>query len=93
MHCRIEFPQTYAAGEKSVGQQNTGEVRVMSIQNVKPSMPTPHNLRSYKLSAIDQINAPSYVPFTFFYPSNVNDNTHYPSTIQTFKAINVRNTY
>ncbi|PWA77739.1 transferase, Chloramphenicol acetyltransferase-like domain protein [Artemisia annua] len=71
----MEFPPTYAAGENFVGQINTSEVRVMSIQNVKPSMPTPHNLRSYNLSAIDQIHAPSYVPFTFFYPNNVKDDT------------------
>ncbi|PWA48855.1 transferase, Chloramphenicol acetyltransferase-like domain protein [Artemisia annua] len=58
------------------GHKSTGGIRVMSIQNVKPDRPTPDALRSYKLSALDQINALSYVPFIFFYPNNSNGNTN-----------------
>nr|GEY86443.1 vinorine synthase-like [Tanacetum cinerariifolium] len=58
--------------ENEIEHKSTGGIRVMSIQNVKPDRPTPAALRSYKLSAFDQINAPSYVPFIFFYPNNSN---------------------
>nr|GEV30001.1 transferase, chloramphenicol acetyltransferase-like domain protein [Tanacetum cinerariifolium] len=60
--------------ENEIEHKSTGGIRVMSIQNVKPDRPTPDALRSYKLSAFDQINAPSYVPFIFFYPNNSNGN-------------------
>ncbi|PWA51644.1 HXXXD-type acyl-transferase family protein [Artemisia annua] len=67
----------YHKGKKNeIGRKSTGGIRVMSIQNVKPDRPTPDALRSYKLSAFDQINAPSYVPFIFFYPNNSNGNTN-----------------
>ncbi|GKC92259.1 transferase, chloramphenicol acetyltransferase-like domain protein, partial [Tanacetum coccineum] len=59
-----------------IEHKSIGGIRVMSIQNVKPDRPTPDALRSYKLSAFDQINAPSYVPFIFFYPNNNNGNTN-----------------
>ncbi|KAL4590520.1 hypothetical protein LXL04_003452 [Taraxacum kok-saghyz] len=49
-------------------------IRVMSTQHVKPDKPTPENLRSYKLSAFDQINPPNYIPFVFFYANNTNGN-------------------
>ncbi|GJX94001.1 transferase, chloramphenicol acetyltransferase-like domain protein [Tanacetum coccineum] len=62
--------------ENEIEHKSTGGIRVMSIQNVKPDRPTPDALRSYKLSAFDQINAPSYVPFIFFYPNNSNGNTN-----------------
>nr|GEW40748.1 putative reverse transcriptase domain-containing protein [Tanacetum cinerariifolium] len=61
--------------ENEIEHKSTGGIRVMSIQNVKPDRPTPAALRSYKLSAFDQINAPSYVPFIFFYPNNSNGNS------------------
>ncbi|KAI3788829.1 hypothetical protein L2E82_01607 [Cichorium intybus] len=63
-------------GINVVEEKATSGVRVMSIQHVKPDKPTPHKLRLFKLSALDQINAPSYVPFVFFYANNVNRNTN-----------------
>ncbi|CAH1437249.1 unnamed protein product [Lactuca virosa] len=71
----FNFSQTHA-GDKSVQENSRSGIRVMSIQHVKPDKPTPQDLRLYKLSALDQINIPSYVPFIFFYPNNVNGNTN-----------------
>ncbi|GKE30163.1 transferase, chloramphenicol acetyltransferase-like domain protein [Tanacetum coccineum] len=59
-----------------IEHKSIGGIHLMSIQNVKPDRPTPDALRSYKLSAFDQINAPSYVPFIFFYLNNSNGNTN-----------------
>lgn len=70
-----KFSQPHA-GVNGVEENATNGMRVMSIQHVKPDKPTPHKLRSYKLSALDQINAPSYVPFIFFYANNVKGNTN-----------------
>nr|GEX77107.1 vinorine synthase-like [Tanacetum cinerariifolium] len=62
--------------ENEIEHKSTDGIRVMSIQNVKPDRPTPEALRSYKLSAFDQIMTPCYVPFIFFYPNNSNGNTN-----------------
>ncbi|CAH1417481.1 unnamed protein product [Lactuca virosa] len=71
---QLEFSQRNN-GINGMGEKTTNAIRVMSVQYVKPDKPTPHTLQSYKLSALDQVNAPSYVPFIFFYPNNVNGNT------------------
>ncbi|KAL7611721.1 hypothetical protein Lser_V15G07456 [Lactuca serriola] len=71
----FKFSQTHG-GVKSVQEKSKSGIRVISIQHVKPAKPTPHELRLYKLSALDQINIPSYVPFIFFYPNNANGNTN-----------------
>nr|GFB51954.1 transferase, chloramphenicol acetyltransferase-like domain protein [Tanacetum cinerariifolium] len=42
--------------ENEIEHKSTGGIHVTSIQNVKPDRPTPDALRSYKLSAFDQIN-------------------------------------
>ncbi|KAI3519245.1 hypothetical protein L1887_08272 [Cichorium endivia] len=63
-------------GIESVKEKSKSGIHVMSIQHVKPDKPTPHELRLYKLSIVDQINIPTYVPFLFFYPNNVTGNTN-----------------
>nr|XP_043625405.1 stemmadenine O-acetyltransferase-like [Erigeron canadensis] len=71
---RIEFQQDYDSA-KGVGvEKKKCEIRVLSIENVKPNKPTPDYLRSFKLSALDQIYGPSYVPLVWFYPNNFNGN-------------------
>ncbi|CAH1440175.1 unnamed protein product [Lactuca virosa] len=45
-----------------------------SEEHIKPSSPTPQNLRYFKLSMFDQIQISIYYPFTFFYPNNKNNN-------------------
>ncbi|GJV87767.1 transferase, chloramphenicol acetyltransferase-like domain protein [Tanacetum coccineum] len=47
-------------------------IEVISREHIKPSSPTPQNLRYYKLSMFDQAQMSVYHPFTFFYP-NYND--------------------
>ncbi|GKB10917.1 transferase, chloramphenicol acetyltransferase-like domain protein, partial [Tanacetum coccineum] len=68
----VFFTNTQAAvlEENEIKHKSTGRIRVMSIQNVKPDRLKPDALRSYKLSAFDQIMTPCYVPFIFFYRNN-----------------------
>ncbi|PON91445.1 Transferase [Trema orientale] len=44
------------------------EVEVISEERVKPSSPTPDHLRHYKLSFLDQISPPVYMPMVLFFP-------------------------
>ncbi|GLT97968.1 hypothetical protein SLE2022_155070 [Rubroshorea leprosula] len=46
------------------------EVRIHSRKLVKPSNPTPHHLRTMKLTCFDQIAPKSYASFVYFYPSH-----------------------
>ncbi|XVF13474.1 hypothetical protein REPUB_Repub08aG0210800 [Reevesia pubescens] len=53
------------------------EVQILSRETIKPSSPTPHHQRTYKLSLLDQLLSvfPVYVPLILFYsadPSNQN---------------------
>ncbi|XP_022746637.1 vinorine synthase-like [Durio zibethinus] len=43
------------------------EVRITSREMVKPSSPDLHLLKPFKLSLLDQLSPPNYVPFIFFY--------------------------
>ncbi|KAK2981613.1 hypothetical protein RJ640_012895 [Escallonia rubra] len=43
------------------------KVEITSRELIKPSLPTPHSLRSFKLSLLDQLSPFVYVPFIFFY--------------------------
>ncbi|KAK7820022.1 stemmadenine O-acetyltransferase [Quercus suber] len=42
-------------------------VEIISKEIIKPSSPTPHHLRNFKLSFLDQIAPPFYIPIIFFY--------------------------
>jgi len=46
------------------------EVQIISKECIKPSSPTPPNLKTYKLSLLDQAAPSTYVPTIFFYPMN-----------------------
>ncbi|KAI7740592.1 hypothetical protein M8C21_001533, partial [Ambrosia artemisiifolia] len=46
----------------------------ISREHIKPSSPTPQNLRYYKLSILDQIEAPIYNPLMFFYQNHSDNN-------------------
>ncbi|KAK8618564.1 hypothetical protein V6N13_132552 [Hibiscus sabdariffa] len=43
------------------------EVEIISRENLKPSLPTPDHLRTYKLCLFDQLASPAYIPITLFY--------------------------
>ncbi|XP_062099004.1 stemmadenine O-acetyltransferase-like [Humulus lupulus] len=47
-------------------------IRVVIIkrETIKPSSPTPAHLKTFKLSTLDQLAPPVYVPMLFFYPNN-----------------------
>ncbi|KAK7849050.1 stemmadenine O-acetyltransferase [Quercus suber] len=49
------------------------EVTVISKETIKPSLPTLHHLKPYKLTLLDQVTPATYVPTVFFYPmTNLN---------------------
>ncbi|XVF06574.1 hypothetical protein REPUB_Repub06bG0061000 [Reevesia pubescens] len=43
------------------------EVQIRSRETIKPSLPTPEHLRTYKLCLFDQLASPIYIPITLFY--------------------------
>ncbi|KAL3512591.1 hypothetical protein ACH5RR_025308 [Cinchona calisaya] len=49
-------------------------MEIISKEMIKPSTPTPHNLKIYNLSFLDQIAPSHYFPLIFFYQSNLNSN-------------------
>ncbi|EXB56328.1 Salutaridinol 7-O-acetyltransferase [Morus notabilis] len=46
------------------------EVKIVSIDHIKPSSPTPSHLRTFKLSLLDQLIPSPYAPIILFYPPN-----------------------
>ncbi|KAB1203568.1 Vinorine synthase [Morella rubra] len=46
------------------------EVEIISTECIKPSSPTPPNLRTHKLSLLDQFVPSVYIPVILFYPVN-----------------------
>ncbi|KAI3864750.1 hypothetical protein MKX03_022961 [Papaver bracteatum] len=44
------------------------KVEVVSRETLKPSSPTPHHLKSFNLSQLDQLSPPLHVPLIIFYP-------------------------
>ena len=46
---------------------------IMSRKTIKPSIPTPHQHRTFSLSLLDQIFPPIYSSTVFFYSSNPNE--------------------
>lgn len=51
------------------------EVRVISTEIIKPSLPTPDHLRSHRLSFLDQISPPIFMPLVEFYGGSHGDTT------------------
>ncbi|GAB4860504.1 hypothetical protein Ancab_035662, partial [Ancistrocladus abbreviatus] len=58
-------------------------VEVTSREMIKPKTPTPHHLRTLKLSFFDQLLNSFYVPFLFFYG---NENTYYTTVNNTTRS-------
>ncbi|KAI3774597.1 hypothetical protein L1987_49156 [Smallanthus sonchifolius] len=46
------------------------EIKIQSTQFIKPSKPTPENLRDFKLSALDQLAPSSYINMIFYYKTS-----------------------
>ncbi|XP_060967206.1 stemmadenine O-acetyltransferase [Cannabis sativa] len=49
------------------------ELKIVSSMNIKPSCPTPSNLRIFKLSLLDQLIPQPYAPIVLFYLPNDNN--------------------
>nr|UQZ10115.1 BAHD96 [Lavandula angustifolia] len=54
------------------------ETRVISTEIIKPSSPTPKFLQNHRLSFLDQIAPPIFMPVVYFYESN----TKFPNSQQ-----------
>ncbi|KAM7480914.1 hypothetical protein LguiB_005497 [Lonicera macranthoides] len=50
------------------------EVQVISRETTKPFSPTPHHLKTFKISVIDKLVPSSFVPFFCFYSPNQTKN-------------------
>lgn len=48
------------------------KVEIKGRETIKPSSPTPQNLKIFNLSLLDQIAPPIYVPRIFYYANNGN---------------------
>ncbi|KAL3835645.1 hypothetical protein ACJIZ3_010381 [Penstemon smallii] len=53
------------------------KIEIISRETIKPSSPTPNNLQKHKLSFLDQIAPPIFMPLVYFYPldNNVSNST------------------
>ncbi|KAL2472644.1 HXXXD-type acyl-transferase family protein [Forsythia ovata] len=51
------------------------EIEIISKENIKPSSQTPHHLKNYKLSLLDQIIPPVYYPVLLYFPAEPNSTT------------------
>ncbi|KAF9672605.1 hypothetical protein SADUNF_Sadunf11G0059800 [Salix dunnii] len=51
-------------------------MEIMQRETIKPSSPTPLDLRSLKLSVLDQFMPIAHITLVLFYPSNGNDTDH-----------------
>jgi shikimate O-hydroxycinnamoyltransferase len=62
-HPFVSFPYLLEGKKKM-------EVEIISKECIKRSSPTPPNLRTHKLSLLDQIDAAAHFPLIVFYPMN-----------------------
>ncbi|KAM0064868.1 putative vinorine synthase [Helianthus debilis subsp. tardiflorus] len=65
--CRLRDVNKIEKGAKHV------DLEIISRETIKPSSPTPHNLRTFKLSILDQYMFDIYTPMIVFFPNT--DNT------------------
>lgn len=46
------------------------KIEIISKETIRPSFPTPSHLKSYRLSLLDQLAPPTYVPIVLFYSAD-----------------------
>ncbi|XP_077232272.1 stemmadenine O-acetyltransferase-like [Tasmannia lanceolata] len=56
---------------------NMWNVEIISTDTIKPSSPTPHHLRGFKLSLLDQLSPPTFVLLILYYSPNTASNVHH----------------
>lgn len=64
------------------------KIEIISTENVEPSFPTPQNLKTYKLSMLDQIVPSMLVPIVLYFPHTLKIDdlqSHISHTTQTLK--------
>ncbi|KAK6131455.1 hypothetical protein DH2020_034796 [Rehmannia glutinosa] len=52
------------------------DVEIISVERIKPSIPTPNHLKEFNLSILDHLIPAAYAPIVVFYP-NQNDANHF----------------
>ncbi|KAI4345842.1 hypothetical protein L6164_012931 [Bauhinia variegata] len=64
------------------------KVEYLSKEMIKPSSPTPENLRLFQLGLIDQITPPNFLSLLLYYPSDSDqvDNLHIIAKMQRLRA-------
>ncbi|XP_038688602.1 tabersonine-19-hydroxy-O-acetyltransferase-like [Tripterygium wilfordii] len=58
----------------------TFNVEIVASEIIKPSSPTPANLKTFKFSLLDQVSPLIYIPLVFFYPAKSDANQHHDTT-------------
>ncbi|XP_038716202.1 stemmadenine O-acetyltransferase-like [Tripterygium wilfordii] len=48
----------------------TMEIEIISKESIKPASPTPHHLKTHKISLVDQFGPSGYAPILLFYSAN-----------------------
>ncbi|KAL5542636.1 hypothetical protein UlMin_010346 [Ulmus minor] len=51
-------------------------VQIIRREKIKPSSPTPHHLKTFKLSLLDQMTPDLYIPLSLFYPFSSTELPH-----------------
>ncbi|XP_057512828.1 stemmadenine O-acetyltransferase-like [Actinidia eriantha] len=54
-----------------MAESNVMKVEVIARETIKPSSPTPHHLRSFKLSLTDQTVPPMHLQLVYFYATSI----------------------
>ncbi|KAD3337997.1 hypothetical protein E3N88_33518 [Mikania micrantha] len=66
---RVSNPTGLTNSNKSEDSAKKVELEILSKETIKPSSPTPHHLRTYNLSIIDQFMYDIYTPLILFFPN------------------------
>lgn len=59
------------------GKMGSNVERITEEMIIKPSSPTPNHLRNLKLSFLDQLAPPVYIPLIFFYEATQLNSVNY----------------
>ena len=66
----VPFASKFETQKEKKKRKKKMEVQIVSIENIKPSSPTPQNLKIFKLSLLDQLIPAPYAPMVLFYSKN-----------------------
>ncbi|KAL3812351.1 hypothetical protein ACJIZ3_013619 [Penstemon smallii] len=63
------LPSSSTTNNENESTNRLGTVEIISVENIKPASPTPHHLRTYEVSMLDQFIGNMYLSFVYFFPN------------------------